>query len=174
MNSVQMHLTLTHVPVILSLVGLVMLIVALLMKNTTLTKTSYIIIIIAGVAALPVFFSGEGAEEAVEHLPGVSEALIERHEDVAKLAIISIAAAGLLALTALLSFRRFWLTRILKVVVLLLAITSGGLMAQTAHLGGQIRHSEIRNGVAVLKGNEEGSERKTQENNKEQQEQGDD
>src|SRR5687767_13487030 len=174
MNSVQMHLTLTHVPVILSLVGLVMLIVALLMKNTTLTKTSYSIIIIAGVAALPVFFSGEGAEEAVEHLPGVPEDLIERHEDVAKLAIISIAAAGLLALTALLSFRRFWLTRILKVVVLLLAITSGALMAQTAHLGGQIRHSEIRNGVAVLKGNEEGSERNTQEYNKEQQGQSDD
>jgi uncharacterized membrane protein len=151
-----------------------MLIVALLMKNTTLTKTSYSIIIIAGVAALPVFFSGEGAEEAVEHLPGVSEDLIERHEDVAKLAIISIAAAGLLALTALLSFRRFWLTRILKVVVLLLAITSGALMAQTAHLGGQIRHSEIRNGVAVLKGNEEGSERNTQEYNKEQQGQSDD
>ena len=65
MNSVQMHLALTHVPVILSFVGLVMLVAALILKNTTLTKTSYIILIIAGVAALPVFFSGEGTEEAV-------------------------------------------------------------------------------------------------------------
>jgi uncharacterized membrane protein len=154
MNSVQMHLALTHVPVILSLVGLVMLIVALLTRNTTLTKASYSILMIAGIAALPVFFTGEGTEEAVEHLPGISEATIERHEEVAKWAMISIAAAGLLAIAALFSLRRLVAARILKVVVLLLAITSGGLMAQTAHLGGQIRHTEISNTVAASNGNE--------------------
>jgi uncharacterized membrane protein YuzA (DUF378 family) len=156
MNSVQMHLALTHVPVILSLVGLVMLIVALLAKNPTLTKTSYIIILIAGVTALPVFFSGEGTEEAVEHVPGVSEDIIERHEEVAKLAMIAIAAAGLMSLLALFSYKWVVVTRFAKVLVLLLTIASGGLMAQTAHLGGQIRHSEIRNGVALQQGNEAG------------------
>jgi hypothetical protein len=40
--------------------------------------------------------------------------------------------------------------------VLLLAIASGGLMAQTAHLGGQIRHTEIRNGIAQQNVNEAG------------------
>ena len=149
MNSVQMHLALTHVPVILSLVGLIMLVVAFFIKNATITKTSYILILIAGIAALPVFFTGEGTEEAIENLPGVSEAVIERHEEVAKLAMISIAAAGLLALTALFSFKWQTTARIFRVVVLVLAITSGGLMAQTAHLGGQIRHTEIRNGVTL-------------------------
>jgi uncharacterized membrane protein len=104
MNSVQMHLALTHVPIILSLVGLIMLVVAFFIKNATITKTSYILILIAGIAALPVFFTGEGTEEAIENLPGVSEAVIERHEEVAKLAMISFAAAGLLALTALFYF----------------------------------------------------------------------
>ena len=173
MNSVQMHLALTHVPVILSLVGMVMLIVALLRKNPTLTKTSYIIILIAGVAALPVFFSGEGTEEAVEHAPGVSEAIIERHEEVANLAMISIAAAGILSLGALFFFRRILASRILKGMILLLAVTSGGLMAQTAHLGGQIRHTEIRNGVAAQGRNEAAGENETSKNNNQQEGQDD-
>lgn len=154
MNSVQMHLALTHVPVILSLVGLIMLIVAFFIKNTTLTKTSYILLLVAGVSVLPVFFSGEDTEEAIENLPGVSDAIIERHEEVANLAMISIAAAGSLALAGLFTFKRQIAARVFKSVVLILAIASGGLMAQTAHLGGQIRHTEIRSGVAVQNNNE--------------------
>lgn len=156
MNSVQLHLALTHVPVILSLVGLIMLAAAFFTKQPAVSKTAYIIIFIAGVAALPVFFSGEATEEAIENLPGVSESIISRHEEVAKLAMISIAVAGVAALAALFSFRWHSVARVMKVVVLLLAIGSGGLMAQTAHLGGQIRHTEIRSGVALQPMNEAG------------------
>lgn len=172
MNSVQMHLALTHVPVILSLVGLIMLIAAFFIKNKTLTKTSYILLLVAGVAALPVFFSGEGTEEAIENLPGVSDATIERHEEVAQLAMISIAAAGLLALAGLFTFKWQIAARVFKTVVVILAITSGGLMAQTAHLGGQIRHTEIRSGVAFQNANEAGNVRGSNGNN--QQEKDDD
>ena len=150
-----------------------MLIIALLTKNTSLTKTSYSIILIAGVAALPVFFTGEGAEEAVENVPGVSEAIMERHEEVAKLAIFSIVAAGVAALTALFSSRWLQFARMLKFIVLLLALTSGGLMAQTAHLGGQIRHSEIRNGAVAENGIEAGGENETGEGNNREKEQDD-
>lgn len=149
MNSAQMHLALTHVPVILSLVGLIMLIVSFFRINTPLTKTSYILILIAGIAAIPVYFTGEGAEEVIEKIPGVSEFVIEKHEEAAKRAMISIIAAGLLALVALFSFRWQTASRVFKTVVLLFAIISGALMAQTAHLGGQIRHTEIRNGVVL-------------------------
>ena len=113
------------------------------------------LILTAGIAAMPVFFSGEGAEEAVENLPEISDAVIEKHEEVAKLAMISIAAAGLLALAALIMVR--W-SRILKIFVLMVAIISGGLMVQTAHLGGQIRHTEIRNGFALQNESAGGSE----------------
>lgn len=156
MNSVQLHLALTHVPVILSFVGLIMLIVSFFIKNATLTKTSYIILLIAGIAAIPVYFSGEGTEEAVENLPGVSETIIERHEEVAKFAMIAIAVAGLVALAALFSSKWQASASVLRIVVMVLAVISGGLMTQTAHLGGQIRHSEIRNGVAVQNNNEGG------------------
>ena len=158
MNSVQMHLALTHVPVVLSMVGLAMLAVAFFLNNPTVTKTAYVLILVAGVAAIPVFFTGEATEEAVENLPGVSEAIIERHEDVAKLAMISITAAGLAALAALFSFKWQIATRVLKTIVLLLAMASGGLMAQTAHLGGQIRHTEIRSSAVVQNNHESGGD----------------
>ena len=167
MNTVQIHLALTHVPVVLSLVGLIMLITAYFIKNDTLTRTSYYVILFAGLSALPVFFSGEGAEETVENLPGVSEPIIERHENVAKLAMFSIAASGLIALAGLIFFKLRSAVQVLKAVVLLLTITSGGLMIQTAHLGGQIRHTEIRSGAVVQVGNEnvsEGSNSNEQEN----------
>jgi uncharacterized membrane protein len=174
MNSVQMHLALTHVPVILSLAGLIMLAIAFLVKNPTLTKTSYILILIAGVAALPVFLTGEATEETIENLPGVSEGIIEKHEEVAKWAMISIAVAGLLAVAALFLFKRLLAALVLKIMVLLVALTSGGLMAQTAHLGGQIRHTEIRNGVALLNGNESGGNNGEMQNTNPQKEQDDD
>jgi uncharacterized membrane protein len=155
MNSVQMHLALTHVPVVLSLAGLAMLVVSFFIKNNTLTKTSYFLLLIAGVAAIPVFLTGEGTEEAIEKLPGVSESVIERHEEVAKLAMIAIAVAGVIALSALLSDRWRGIARVLKFAVLLLAISGGWLMAQTAHLGGQIRHTEIRSGAALQNSNEQ-------------------
>ena len=147
MNSVQIHLALTHAPVIISLIAMVVLVVALLMKNSTLITTAYIMILFAGIAALPVYFTGEGAEEAIEKLPGISEAIIEEHEDVAKFSMLSIAVAGLFALAALFSHRWQSASRVLKIAVLILSLISSELMIQTAHLGGQIRHSEIRNGL---------------------------
>ena len=157
MNSVQVHLALTHVPVILSIAGLLMLIVSFFLKNSTITKTSYILILIAGIAAIPVFYTGEGTEEAIENLPGVSGALIEKHEDLAKLSMISITTAGLLSLLALFTFKWQKAAGIFKVVILIIAIITGGLMAQTAQLGGQVRHTEIRSSVALLNSNDSGS-----------------
>ena len=160
MTSVQLHLALNHVPVILSIVGLMMLIVSFFIKNNTVTKIAYVFLLVAAVAAIPVYLTGEGTEEAVEHLPGVSESIIEEHEEVAKLGLIAIIGAGILALGSLAAQKWQAGVRVLRVVVLLAALISGGLMAQTAHLGGQIRHSEIRNGNVVQTDNQEGDTKK--------------
>lgn len=147
MNSVQIHLALTHAPVIISLTGLVMLVAALVLKNNILTRAAYVLIIIAGIAALPVYFSGEGAEEAVEHLPGISESIIEEHEDIAKFSMLSVSVAALLSIAAFFAVKWNAISRILKFSVLLVSLVSAGLMIQTAHLGGKIRHTELSNGL---------------------------
>ena len=156
MNNVQIHLALTHVPVILSLVGLAMLAGAIIIKSSMLTKTSYIVILVAAIAAVPVYFTGEGTEHAVENLAGISGNAIEQHEELAKLAMISMVLAGVAALAALMMSGWQMISRVLRILVLLLCIISGGLMAGAAHYGGQIRHTEIGNG-AVMQSNDAGN-----------------
>ena len=68
--------------------------------------------------------------------------------------MISVVAVGLVALAALFLFRWQSLIRVIKVVVLLLAVASTVLIAETAHFGGLIRHSEISNPVTLQDGNE--------------------
>lgn len=146
MNSSQIHLALTHVPVILSMVGFVVLVVAMLKRNDILARTGFYLVLFAGIFAVPVFFTGEGAGEIVEHLPGVSESVIEEHEELAKIAFGLAIAAALFSLAGLLLYGKGNAYRWIKPLVLLLALTTSGVMAATAHLGGQVRHTEIRPG----------------------------
>lgn len=156
MNSSQIHLALTHVPVILSFVGLVLLAIALIRKNDILTKTAFYMLLAAGLFALPVYFTGEGAEEMVEEVPGVSEAIISRHEEFANIALAVIGIGGLTALAGLFVNSKRQVFRVVRLVTFFIALASAAAMAQTAHLGGQIRHSEIRPGFTgqTSEGNE--------------------
>lgn len=144
MNPSQIHLALTHVPVILAFVALAVMLVAMFSKNNTLVKTSFYILVAAGLFSIPVFFSGEGAEEVIEHLPGVSENTIEEHEDSAKLAFMLVLASGLAAAIGLFVNRKPSVSKIMVPLVFILTIATAAVITRAAHLGGQIRHSEIR------------------------------
>jgi uncharacterized membrane protein len=150
MNASQIHLALTHVPVVLSFIGLVILSIGMLKKNETITKTSFYLLLAAGIFTVPVYLTGEGTEEAVENLPGVSESLISKHEDVANLTLIVISLTALIALSGILFYSRRIIGKIARTSVFILSLISAGAMAQTAHLGGSIRHTEIRSGVAAV------------------------
>jgi uncharacterized membrane protein len=154
MNASQIHLALTHVPVILSFIGLAILIVSFFKKNETLTKTAFYIFLAAGLFTIPVYFTGESSEEIVEHFPGVSENLIERHEDMAGIALVIISISAIVSLAGLVVSRFPGLAKLIKLTVLFFALGSAAIMAQTAHLGGQIRHTEIRNGFVAQGRNE--------------------
>jgi uncharacterized membrane protein len=161
MNPSQIHLALTHVPVILSITGLIMLIISLVIKNDTVTKTSYYILLLAGFAAIPVFFTGEDTEEIVEKLPGVSENIIGKHEGVANIALATVLVGAALSLVGLLFYGRSF-TKTFKIVVLLIASVTGVAMFQTARLGGKIRHTEARAGFTTQ--NEKGISNSSSEN----------
>jgi len=149
MDSVQIHLLLNHAPIMGSLLATALLAWGLFRKNEEVVRVSLYILVGSALAALPVYFSGEGAEEAVEHLPGVVENLIEDHEHLAKVAIMIMEGLGLAALGGIFfSFRKQTLPLWYAGLLLALGLVNGGVMAQTAHLGGLIRHSEIRAGAA--------------------------
>ncbi len=144
MNAAQVHLALTHLPVILTLTGLTTLIVSLFIKKNLITKVASIILIAAGVFAIPVFLSGEGAEEIVEEVTGVTGSMIEEHEDIARYSFYAVLITAVISLASLFRFSIKW-KRSLNYLVLIVGLITTGLMVYTAHLGGQIRHSEIQN-----------------------------
>jgi uncharacterized membrane protein len=163
MNQSQIHLALTHLPVVLTITGMVMLILSLARKNQSLTKTSFYILIAAGLLALPVFFSGKGAEEIVEELPGVSESIIERHESFAQVSLTLVIAAGLIAITGLFKIAGKPLMNIITYPLMVVVIASSISLGYTAHLGGQVRHTEIQTASNQNGGGGENGESNTTE-----------
>lgn len=155
MNAAQIHLALNHAPLFLSLIGGVILLLGMIKKNETFKNLSLYFLIAAAVFTIPVFLTGEGTEELVEHLPGVTENAIEEHEEMAKISLIIISIMGGLALIGLFIRNKASMARILFSGLVLLSLGSFVTMAQTAHLGGLIRHSEIQNGTIVNEGTEE-------------------
>ena len=143
MNAAQIHLALNHVPLFLSVIGGGILISGMIKKNESFKTLSLYLMVAAALFVLPVYFTGEGTEELVERLPGVQESAIEQHEDMAKAALAVIIASGIIALTGLLFQKKRTVGRFIFIAALVLSLLSFGVTAQTAHLGGLIRHSEI-------------------------------
>ena len=147
MTFAHLHLLLNHVPVIGVVLGAVLFGAALVRRDSTLVKTTLSLFVALAVVSLVVYLTGGQAEELVENLPGVSESIIETHEDAALVASIAMGILGTASLGALLVFRKRALPGWLTAASFAGALAVAGLMGWTANLGGQIRHTEIRAGA---------------------------
>jgi len=147
MNWAHVHLIINHIPVIGIGLLILLFIGAIVRKNKGLITVALAFIILISLATIPVYFTGEPAEEVVEDMPGISEELIKEHEEQAEIAFILVEVAGGLALITLIA-RRYSdnLGQRLVILTLLVLIVSGGLIGWTANLGGKIHHEEIRSG----------------------------
>ncbi len=141
-----MHLMLNHFPIIGTLLGTGVMVYGYFTRSEATQRAALLTWFLMALAAIPVFLTGEPAEESVEGLAGVSEALIEQHEEAAELALWVMEALGLLSLAALFLKAN---NKILTGVAFALSLITFGLMARTGYLGGQIRHTEIRSGATV-------------------------
>lgn len=149
MDATHFHLVISHAPLFGVVFGALLLAYAVARRSDEAARLGLGLVVIAGLLAVPTFLSGEEAEDRVENIVGVSEVQIEAHEDIGKLVGYGVAALGLLALGGLLAFRRRPIPRpiVLGALVLTLGAVAG--VGYTANLGGQIRHSEIRDGTAL-------------------------
>jgi uncharacterized membrane protein len=141
---------LNHVPLFGGVVSLLLLLVAIWRRSDELKRVAFGMLVLSALITLPVYFTGEPAEEAVEHLPGVVGSAVDLHQDAAKIAFASMLATGAVALIsfALLGRGRIapnWLTMGPLVMSLLTVL----LMARTANLGGKVRHTELGAGTAT-------------------------
>lgn len=143
MNAAHLHLALNHVPVLGVALGTLLLAYGLFGKKPQVLRASWGVLVACGLVALAVYFTGEGAEEIVEARRGVAEALVESHEEAGLLALISAMMLAVLAGLGLLVGRLKTATWFAG-LVLCAALVTGGVMAWTANLGGQISHPEIR------------------------------
>jgi uncharacterized membrane protein len=159
MSGAHIHLLLNHIPVIGIFIGFVVFALGVWRRNDSWTRLALGLFAAVALVAVATMLTGESAEEAVEKLPGVSESLIGTHEDAAKLAAIGAYVLGAVSLAALVWVRKRPLPRALTVTVLPVALLVSGLMAYTANLGGQIRHTEIRGGAVESQGSAEAAER---------------
>ena len=154
MNIAHLHLMLNHFPVVGNVIVALLLALALYRRSDELGRASLLLAALVGAVSVVVYFTGEPAEELVERLPGVSEAITEQHEEAALVATIVVAALGALSLVALAMHRgRRALSRRTTGAALALALVACGVMGYTAFLGGQVRHTEIRPGAVTAQGN---------------------
>lgn len=153
MSQVHLHLLITHLPVFGSILGALVLSYGLWTKSNQTKNAAYFVFIASAIGAGIAYFTGEGAEDTVEKIQGVSENMIELHEDAAIYALISLIALGGMSVFALVISRfKTSLIRTTSILVLVLSLMSFGLAARTGYLGGQIRHSEISAGTAQNNG----------------------
>jgi hypothetical protein len=151
MDLAHIHLLLNHFPTIGYIIGGGLFVLSLITKSDDLKRASLVVLLGIALIAIPTYMSGNGAQEAIKSLPGVSKSLIETHEGAALVAIGFMLFTGAFAWLGLWQFRR--LARIPTwnlAVILVLTLVSLGLMARASNLGGEIRHGEIRAGQGTV------------------------
>lgn len=144
-NDAHYHLLLNHLPILGTLIGLLTLVAGFLFKNVWIKRTGLGILVFACISAFPANLTGEGAEEMVEDMPGVTKAIIHEHEEIAEKFILLTSALGLLSLITL--FLDIKNKPFAKYGYLLVLAVSGVVFAVSFKLGisgGEIRHTEIR------------------------------
>lgn len=149
MNYAHLHLLLNHFPIIGTIIGLGLFVVSFFGENRDLRRASYIVFVGIGLITIPTFLSGFGAQEMIKG-PGVSDALIRRHESSALLSMWFIVITGALALVGLWQAqKKSGPPRGNVVAVLIFSILSVILIARTGNTGGDIRHPEDVTGRAA-------------------------
>lgn len=142
MSPVHIHLLLNHVVILGTIFSLLVLAVGYLLPERVLVRTAMIGFVISALVAIPVFLTGEPAEEAIEDLPGITQELIESHEESAEFSIWMIEILGLISLVSLFAPAKF--QNSLRILLVVFAIIASGTLINTGLEGGKIRHSELR------------------------------
>lgn len=147
MNATNIHLILNHVTIIGVPLAAIFLLHGILKGNLASRRFALIVLTVLAAVVIPVFLTGEPAEETVENLPGVVESMIETHEDAGKVSMIITVALGIISFLALLFQGDERNGRKFATIVLLVSVFSIGSLVYTGSLGGKIRHTEIRDGA---------------------------
>jgi uncharacterized membrane protein len=149
----HVHVILNHLPTVGFVFALVFYIAALVMNNVVMKRSSLVLFVICAILGVPTFVTGNASMWALTDPPvaGISKAVINAHRDFALYSLFALAFTGVTSWIALWRFRHLgrFSNRSLT-VILIFAIITLGVLAETGHRGGQINHPEIRVATDVL------------------------
>lgn len=145
MNGAQLHLALNHVPVVLSLVAFFVMFWGALNRNAEIKSVGLSLAVATAVFAGFAFWTGEPAEHVLRDFPQFSKELVHEHEEAGETVFIVSILSGCLALAAawFAHKKNRFAAHALWACLILTGVSSAGFL-RTAHLGGLIRHEEIR------------------------------
>ena len=150
MNGAHWHLVVNHLPIIFPMVGAIVMIVGLVSKSEAVKRTSLMIFVLGALASVAAMSTGEGAEEVVENIAGVTENYIKTHEEAAEtFALLSYVLGGISLVGLWASFKQKTFSSILTLSTLTLSFVVLYFAKQTGTTGGEIRHTEIRTGTTL-------------------------
>jgi uncharacterized membrane protein len=145
----HVHMILNHAPTAGFVFALVFFLVALAVNNDLMKQGSLILFVICAILGVPTYVTGTAAMWALTQPanPEISKAVINAHRDMALWTMVGLAFTGGTSWLAL--WRRrynggFSGVGAALLLVLIFAIATLGVMAETGHRGGQINHPEIR------------------------------
>ena len=144
-NWAHVHLIINHIPVIGMIGAVLLLIYAIVRKSDEVRTISFSLFVLIAMMAVAAYLTGEAAEKVVKNFPGVTEAYIGRHEEMGEYALVLMTLLGVASIVGLIiRYRTGSVPKCTLTIILLMSIVVSVVVGITANLGGQIRHSEIR------------------------------
>jgi uncharacterized membrane protein len=149
----HVHMILNHFPTVGFVFALSFYVAALVLNNDAMKRACLVLFVICAILSVPTFVTGNASMWALTDPPvdGISKAVINAHRDMALMMLFGLAFTGVTAWIELWRYRHLgrFSNRSLY-LVLIFAIITLGIMAETGHRGGQINHPEIRVATDVL------------------------
>ncbi len=145
MSAAHLHLTVVHLPVVGVPIALAMLAVGHLRGHEILLRFAYCLLVVCGVLSIAAFYSGPPTYELLESELQAEKERVEQHAVIGRAAFIAGILVAVIAIQALLQFLQGEPpARWLRLTIFLGALVLSYLLVWSAHLGGGIRHPEVR------------------------------
>lgn len=144
MDATHFHLAFTHGPIVGVIMCTLLIAAGFILKSVKIKQVAYVFLVLIGILTIPVYLTGEAAEETVERLGEVSHKVIHEHEEAAEAVIWLMLALSLSALFSLVAAtRKMAIAKMISYVTVVLSIMACFAFIRVGSLGGKIRHTEI-------------------------------
>jgi uncharacterized membrane protein len=140
----HVHILLNHFPVILTVMGTLAVLLALLRGQRGIWLYGTVSLTLAAVTVIPTYFTGQPAEHALNKPWYVAPGAINAHEDAAKIAALLVLLAGFIALFAWRRLVRYprevKMPGTLRIALVLTSLAAAISIGYASWLGGRVVH----------------------------------